>query len=678
MAAVNNRMLKRTVIFLILLFGSLQMSGQYDINKFFYRGRQFLIDGKYAAAIDNFNTLVQLDNSLYEAYFFRGIAKYNLGDFMGAEQDFDKTLQLNPLYTPAYHYRAITLSRTGEYDRALQDLAEAVDLRPSYYGLYFSRGVTYFLSQQFDKAINDFNRFLRYDSRVPEAYLNRGACYLYLKDTVKALSDYNKAVNLNMFDPEGYIRRSRIYAMQGNDSLAMEDLNSALRLDSTNSFAYFNRALIKYDRLDIMGALEDIDKVLEYDPGNALTLYNRALIRTQIGDYNNALDDYDRVLAVNPNNVLAYFNRAGVFLELHRYRDAMDDYSQAINLYPDFAKAYYNRAYAKNQLGQFNSARQDFEIAEKKVREYRAITRDSAGRSAFADTSRKYDSLLALDADFAKKDFNNELLQYRDIDIKLKPLYKFNVSEQGRVYMALSRSYESRELENFIDSLALPVDLVCSKGDMQHLQKQEAEIDARLERYERDIADKDDGVYAKLLFVKGILEGNGKRYNSALSYYDRAISQEPNRAFYYMNRGAVQAEIIDFISSMESNVQILTLDESGTARARVQEPSYKNYDYTAAIHDMNKALMMMPGFPYLHYNLGNLYCLSDDLPEAINQYSKAIEEYPYLAEAYYNRGLVLIYLKDKTKGCIDLSKAGELGVSDAYPVIKKYCTGTEQ
>ena len=44
-----------------------------------------------------------------------------------------------------------------------------------------------------------------------------------------------------------------------------------------------------------------------------------------------------------------------------------------------------------------------------------------------------------------------------------------------------------------------------------------------------------------------------------------------------------------------------------------------------------------------------------------------------MGEAYFNRGLVLIYLKDKEKGCIDLSKAGELGVADAYGVISKYC-----
>ena len=44
-----------------------------------------------------------------------------------------------------------------------------------------------------------------------------------------------------------------------------------------------------------------------------------------------------------------------------------------------------------------------------------------------------------------------------------------------------------------------------------------------------------------------------------------------------------------------------------------------------------------------------------------------------MGEAYYNRALVLIYIKDREKGCIDLSRAGELGVKDAYGVIKKYC-----
>ena len=674
--------LRKLFLVLVLLFTGVVANAQYDIDQFFARGRQMLIDGKYSSAIENFNILARLDSTLYDAYFFRGIAKYNLGDFIGAEKDFNTTLRLNPIYTPAYHYRAITLSRTGKYDKALQDLAEAVDLRPSYTGLYFSRGVTYFLSQQFDKAVKDFNRFIKAEPREADAYLNRGACYLYLGDTTKALNDYNKAIKLNTFDPEGYVRRSRIYAMQENFDDALADLNKAIELDTTNTFAYFNRALIRHDKSQIQGALEDLNTVLEHEPGNALTLYNRAIIRAQIGDYNNALDDYDRVIAVNPNNVLAYFNRAGVFMEMGRYRDAMDDYSKAINLYPDFAKAYMNRSFAKNQLGQFNSAKKDAQIAQAKIREYQQRTGDSLGRAAFADTTKKYDRLLALDADFAKKDFDNELLQHRDVDIRLKPLFKFNVAQPNKVMMALERKYENSEVDKFTESVQLPIELNANKDgvglntNMYEQQIQKAIAALR----ERELAGEkiNHKELARLYFSEAVIDGEDSRYNAALEHYGKAIKEEPEQTFYYINRGALQAEMIDFISSMENNVQILTLDNTGAARARVKEKNAMSYDYTPAIHDMTKAAKLMPNLPFVYYNLGNLYCLSSDLPEAINQYTKALDIYPALKEAYFNRGLVLIFLKDKEKGCIDLSKAGELGVQDAYSVIKKYCIEEEQ
>jgi len=180
-----------------------------------------------------------------------------------------------------------------------------------------------------------------------------------------------------------------------------------------------------------------------------------------------------------------------------------------------------------------------------------------------------------------------------------------------------------------------------------------------------------------LLFAKGVIDFQNKQFNSALSYYNQAIEKEANNLFYYLNRGALQSEMIEFISSMDNTVQVLTLDDAGTTRTRVQEQSRRSYDYSSAIDDMEKAALIAPDFAYTFYNLGNLYCLSDRMPESINAYTKAIELYPYLAEAYYNRGLIQIYLKDKEKGCIDISTAGELGIKDAYSVIKKFCVTPE-
>ena len=140
-----------------------------------------------------------------------------------------------------------------------------------------------------------------------------------------------------------------------------------------------------------------------------------------------------------------------------------------------------------------------------------------------------------------------------------------------------------------------------------------------------------------------------------------------------MNRGVLRAEVIDFISSIESNVQVLSMDDSGNTRARVKDQVVRQYDYSDAINDMAAAQEIVPDLPYIYYNLANLYCLSADHIASIDNYTKAISLWPYMGDAYFNRGLVLIYLKDKEKGCIDLSRAGELGVEDAYGVIKKYC-----
>jgi len=120
-------------------------------------------------------------------------------------------------------------------------------------------------------------------------------------------------------------------------------------------------------------------------------------------------------------------------------------------------------------------------------------------------------------------------------------------------------------------------------------------------------------------------------------------------------------------------VQTLTMDDQGTTRARVSDTVNYDYDYTEAIEDMLAALEYVPDLPHLYFNLGNLYCLSSRLVESLDNYDKALEIYPGMGNAYYNRGLVLIYLKDKEKGCIDLSRAGELGVADAYSVISRYC-----
>ncbi len=671
--------MKRLLVSLILFCSIVSLSyAQYDKDVFSFRGRSALADGRYSEAINNFNILARLDSNDCWTFFYRGIAKYNLGDLRGAYTDFDSSVRVNPVFTNGYHFRAITQSRFGKYDEAFADFDRAMELRPGLIGLYFSRGVSYFLAQQFEKAVEDFDRYILKEPKDPSAYLNRGASFLFLGDTTKALNDYNRAIKLDRFDPEGFVRRGRVYAQQKRFDDAVSDLNKAIALDTTNTFAYFNRALLYYEKNDYNSAMSDLNRVLKDEPGNALTLYNRSLIYAQVGDYEGALEDMDRVININPENVLAYYNRASYFLQMGRWMDALDDYDKAIELYPDFAKAYLNRSYVKNMLGRTKSSKQDYDTAQKKVKEYREKTGSAEG-SAFADTTKKYSSLLSLDADFAKKDFNDELLQNRDINIRLKPLYKFSLSaDMQNLNVALSHRYENPLVDKFISDSPIP--MAISNSDSLVLPTFSRGFESTIYGDSAGSAGNVRVSRADLAFIKALYSVQSKQFSSALMEYGDALEADSEkeyseyyRAFYHLNRGVLRAEMIDFISSIQSNVQTLTMDDQGTTRARVSDQVNKTYDYSEAISDMDEADKILPGIPYVYYNLGNLYCLSSKFVESIDNYSKAISIFPYMGDAYYNRGLVLIYLKDREKGCIDLSRAGELGVADAYSVISKYC-----
>ena len=158
-----------------------------------------------------------------------------------------------------------------------------------------------------------------------------------------------------------------------------------------------------------------------------------------------------------------------------------------------------------------------------------------------------------------------------------------------------------------------------------------------------------------------------RQYTSAINLLSEAIRLAPEDARLYLNRGVARAEMIDFISSVGFSERI-SIDSDMTLRTSHK----RTYNYDEAIADLSRAAELAPEVAYIYYNRGNLYALSGDMPAAYEDYTRALTLAPYLAEAYFNRGLVQLYMKDTQKGVMDLSKAGELGIKEAYGILKRY------
>ena len=657
------------IVLMITLISTVKVRSQYNKHYFYWSSRNSMISNDYKSAIETLNSLLDFDKNAYEGYFLRGIAKYNLDDLLGADADFSAAIEKNPVFTNAYINRAITRSRLGNYDDALKDFEEAINLRPDLPNPYFSRGVTRLLNQQFEKAIEDFDEFIKYEKLVADAYINRGICYLQLKDTLRAEENFDKAIATNRENPVAYNRRGSLYVNQGRLDEAEADFDMAINNDSTYLLSFFNRALIYNDTKRPSLALSDLDRVIELDSTKAICYFNRAIMRSQVGDYNRALEDYDKASLLASDNVLIYFYRANLLSELGDLKRAEQDYTKAIELYPDFANAYLYRSSIRFMLNKSRSAMQDKRLANKKIAEHKSKLQDST-YSIYSDSTYRFDKLLSFDSNFTESRFESATSQSATgSKLVLIPLFRFTLEARDTTAMPSTSRYYSERLEEFISSLDNSY-IAINEGRNPLDADRVIELDKEYATRSREQADN-----WRALFERAISQGLIRQYTNSVNTYSQAIELNPANPFLYLNRSTTEAEMIDFISSIDNSYQRISLDSDPANR--LNNNSQRTYNYDSAIADLNKAIKLYPDFAYAYYNRANLNSLSGKLPEAYDDYSKAIELYPAFAEAYYNRGVVQIYMKDTRKGYIDISKAGELGITEAYEILKEYTNITK-
>ena len=656
------------LVAILAAFASVTSYGQYNKAYFFWMGRSHLVENRYREAIIIYNALLRVDPDDYEAYFFRGIAKANLDDNLGAEQDFTIAIEKNPVSTMAYHHRAITRMLQGNYDDALADFREAIELRPDLSNSYYSRGYTFLMSRQFEAAIEDFTTFIFHNNRVADAYLLRGTAWLQLKDTLRAMEDYDTAIRTNRDNPDGYNRRGGVLMEQGRYEDALADFETAVEKDTTYTYSYFNRALA-YERLNrFPEAVADLDRVIDMNPDEPVAYYNRAIIRSNTGDWGGALADYERVTELSPGNVVAYYNRAMVRSRLGDLEGAVTDYSRAIELYPDFAAAYHARSELRLLLRDTRGARQDRNTGDRKIAEYREKLTDSMFVD-YADSEQNFTRLLSFETKFTGANFDR-LASNRE-NLALLPLFRFTLHTPDTDLEIGPPAYYVHELELFREAMRMP-DLVFSRLESDIPSDDVMAADRALAA---QISAGDDSW--QTLFKRGVTQSLVKQFTNSVGTLTRAIEADRSNPWLYINRSTTRAEMIDFISSLDGGgYQRLTIESD--PEYRMQGSSGRIYNYDEAIADLNSAAKLAPDFAPIYYNRANLLVMSDKLPEAFDDYTRAIELNPHFAEAYYNRGLVQIYMKDTRKGYLDISKAGELGITAAYDLINKYNPNPEK
>lgn len=179
---------------------------------------------------------------------------------------------------------------------------------------------------------------------------------------------------------------------------------------------------------------------------------------------------------------------------------------------------------------------------------------------------------------------------------------------------------------------------------------------------------------AKELTQKGMELYEKREFMEAILNLNKAIETDNKFAQAYFVRGNIKAvfedyhgAMKDYNSAIENNTKFAECYfERGKVKMNLQ-------DYYGAIADFSSAINLNENFVEAYYSRGKAKQFLQAYEDAINDCSKIIQINPKSIDAYYMRGLLRIEFGDQQQGCLDLSKAGELGDSKAYDTIKERC-----
>lgn len=662
--------------FLIILLGccvSIIASAQLNTDRITAIGRNALYFDDYVLSIQYFNQVIKLKPYLSEPYLLRAIAKIQLGDYTGAEMDCNAAINRNPFQPGAYYTRGFIYRQTDQLEKAQQDFNEALIFAPENRTYIAMRADVLAQLEQYDLALQDINHLLHRDPQSAALHYEKGSICIRSNDTIGALNAFTHATEYDSQNPVNWSALGLVQLMQDNQEEALSSLSKSIEYGSKWAGDYINRGIIYYRKHNYRSALADYDKAVALAPRDAQCYYNRGVLRQELGDYNRALEDFTQAINYAPDRVEIYYQRGIVQLQLRQWQDALQDFTTIMNRYPYFLPAYYLAAQAETSLGHGKAAtqlrQQAYQLEQKKdsIQSLQTTMQVAESQPQQRDRRKEFSQLAAQNQETNDEEnkYDSDTrgsVQKRYADVVNEPnIFLSYYATNNHTDALRQTNYSHATVDMYNNTMQLPAPLRFTTKEMtltadmvnQHfaqISNLSHQIDL-LEQMAQPGSTNNDLLCASYI-ARAFEFALVQDYSSALDDVTRAILMDGDLYFAYFCRANWRYKYLEY-------------------KRAVGEPTDKA-DFELMMRDYDYVIHHLPDFSFAYYNKANMLCIQQDFKAAISYYTQAISADSDFAEAYFNRGLTYIYIGDNEKGLADLSKAGELGIYQAYNLISRF------
>lgn len=172
-----------------------------NAEAFFMLGMNFRAVGQIDKAINSFQTAVEFDSELLDAWVILGDLYAEKGDERAIEY-YNSAIMLAPDKPEMKHNKAFYLQNNGRIQEALTLYREIVISNPDYGMAFLNSGVLYLQQDSLDKAYEQFNILAGREPTNANAFFYRGQVH-YVKGNLEAAkTDLENTLRLNPEDKD--------------------------------------------------------------------------------------------------------------------------------------------------------------------------------------------------------------------------------------------------------------------------------------------------------------------------------------------------------------------------------------------------------------------------------------------------------------------------------------------
>ncbi|MDQ6676813.1 MAG: tetratricopeptide repeat protein, partial [Acidobacteriota bacterium] len=258
-------------------------------------GSGYMLTGKTAEAISEFNRAVELAPSSDEAYRRLGNAYVKIKNKDSARRNLKKAIAINPYSYANFNALGLAENNFGDSNAAITAFKKVIQLQPDYAGGYNNVGSIYYNQGKWNECIPYFKKALELD-RSDRSYQNLGVVSLYSGNFSEAVRLLEEAARLGPKNHLNFGNLGDAYSATGETAKAAAAYQKAIdlaftawKLNSKDAATLGSLALYYAEKGDISQATTFIHRARAIDGGNNSVMYTEGVILHLAGKDDQAL-----------------------------------------------------------------------------------------------------------------------------------------------------------------------------------------------------------------------------------------------------------------------------------------------------------------------------------------------------------------------------------------------------